>query len=85
MLRYLSCFTTLLALTITLAAAEKNTLTKEEKKEGFVLLFDGKSLDGWKLNEDQKAFVESARAFAEAWSREGKALFVYQPLPGGKV
>lgn len=29
------------------ATAEQNRLTQQEKKEGFVLLFDGKSLKGW--------------------------------------
>ena len=36
--------------------AEPNTLTEQEKKDGFVLLFDGKSLDGWKAAENPKSF-----------------------------
>ncbi len=39
------------------ADAPKNTLTEQEKKEGFILMFDGKSLNGWKMNENK----ESAR------------------------
>ena len=30
------------------AGQEPNTLTPEEKADGWVLLFDGQTLDGWK-------------------------------------
>lgn len=38
----------LLLVTTTRAADDKPTLSKEEADQGFVLLFDGKSLEGWK-------------------------------------
>ena len=33
----------------------KNTLTDAEKAEGFILMFDGQSLDGWKMNESPES------------------------------
>jgi hypothetical protein len=30
----------------------KNTLSEAEKKDGFVLMFNGESLEGWKMNEN---------------------------------
>ncbi|GAA5482205.1 3-keto-disaccharide hydrolase [Haloferula sargassicola] len=46
--------TVLAALATTAFAADPNTLTPEEKKEGFKLLFDGKSLDGWHTYKEDK-------------------------------
>ena len=41
-----------------LAADPKpNTLTAAEKADGWKLLFDGKSLDGWKASENQGTFT----------------------------
>jgi hypothetical protein len=37
----------LLALAGTLASAPLNTLTPREQKEGYILMFNGKNLDGW--------------------------------------
>jgi len=33
-----------------------NTLHAQEKKDGFVLIFDGKTLDGWKPNEKPESW-----------------------------
>ena len=39
------------------ADAKPNMLTSAEKSAGWQLLFDGKSLDGWKASEDKDAFT----------------------------
>lgn len=39
-----------------LFAADINTLTPQEKSAGWHLLFDGKSLDGWKASENPPTF-----------------------------
>ncbi|BCX48954.1 glycosyl hydrolase [Haloferula helveola] len=44
----------LIAGSLPLLAAEPNTLTPEEKKDGFELIFDGKSLDGWRTYKQEK-------------------------------
>jgi hypothetical protein len=38
-------------------AAGANTLTAAEKSAGWQLLFDGRSLDGWKASENQGSFT----------------------------
>lgn len=55
----------LLALSIP-AFSAPNALTPEEQKEGFKLLFDGKSLDGWRSFKADKA--------KEQWKVEDRAI-----------
>jgi len=44
----------LFAVPLAALAAEPNALTPEEQEAGFVLLFDGKSLDGWRTFKEKK-------------------------------
>ncbi len=44
---------TALALALLLAAPADNTLTEQEKQDGWVLLFDGKTLDGWMTSSEK--------------------------------
>jgi len=43
--------------TLFAADAKPNTLTAAEKKAGWQLLFDGKTLDGWKSSENPGSFT----------------------------
>jgi hypothetical protein len=54
--RFLAC---LLACSLTAAfsfAAEKKEEKKDAKDDGFKTIFDGKSMDGWKVNENKGSF-----------------------------
>jgi hypothetical protein len=49
----------LFLLTIVLASFHQvlhNTLTKDEKKEGWILLFDGKTTEGWHIFQKPNNF-----------------------------
>ena len=53
----LSAFLGLLAVRASAAEPKHNTLTSAEKSAGWQLLFNGKSLDGWKPSENQGTFT----------------------------
>jgi hypothetical protein len=72
--------TTILSLLIaicsmSISAQKMNTLTAQEKKDGWVLLFDGKSMDGWrKCNSTE---------MASNWSIDDQAMKVAQGAKAG--
>lgn len=58
-------------------AQQMNTLSKKEKKEGWVLLFDGKTFDGWRgynmteMPKDEWQIVDGTM-YCAALARDGK-------------
>src|SRR4051812_16271557 len=67
----------------TFAAEPKlNSLSKKEKSGGWQLLFDGKSLDGWKASEDKGAFsVEDGCIVTFAKTGVGKRSHLFYDGP----
>lgn len=72
-------------------APTSNQLSKKEKKEGYQLLFDGKSLDNWINNADEyyvkdEYIVKKASGFGNLYSKEEFDNFVlrfdFQLTPG---
>lgn len=62
-------------------AAGDNELSKEEVTEGFRLLFDGKTLEGWKVAQKSEAFtVENGTL---ACNGKGGGWIYYAPLEFG--
>jgi len=58
----------LVCLPVCLSSAQDNTLTRKEKKAGWILLFDGKTLDGW------RAAGEAELPATAGWSVEDNCL-----------
>lgn len=52
-MKYLLSFSAVVLLLITLTSF---SLQKDARKKGWISLFDGKSLDGWKINENPATF-----------------------------
>lgn len=52
MFRCIACFCAILSLSVAIHAAD-NELTDREKADGWILLFDGKTLDGWMTSSEQ--------------------------------
>lgn len=75
--------TMLVALTFGLHAQPFNQLTKDEIKDGFQLLFDGKSLDNWINNADEylvedECIVKKAAGYGNLYSKGEFDNFVFR-------
>src|SRR5437879_13411015 len=46
----------LFGLAIALAVTARFTSAADEKEDGFTVIFDGKSLDGWKVGHNEETF-----------------------------
>jgi hypothetical protein len=68
----------ILGLSINMSKAQHNTLTEEEQREGWILLFDGESLDHWR-GYNSGTFPE------EGWVAEDGALTVLEDGGGGDI
>ena len=61
---------------MSIQAQQMNTLTSQEKKDGWILLFDGKSMDGWrKCNSNE---------MASNWTIDDQAMKVSQGERAGR-
>jgi hypothetical protein len=68
--------TFLLAIGSTVVSAQNNTLKAEEKRDGWILLFDGKNFDGWrKCNSSE---------MAANWSIDEEAMKVSRGAQAGR-
>lgn len=52
-----------------------NELTEDEAKDGFVLLFNGKNLDGWKAQSDKHFRVEEGKIIVDG--TKGRSMLYY--------
>lgn len=68
----------ILGLSINMSNAQHNTLTEEEQQEGWILLFDGESLDHWR-GYNSGTFPE------DGWVAEDGALTVLEDGGGGDI
>lgn len=81
MMRYIVAivaFTFLLTANISMSQAQNNSLTAEEKEEGWILLFDGQSTEHWR-SYNKGSFPE------EGWVAQDGALTVLSDGGGGDI
>lgn len=71
----LTALTLLLTATATNAADPVNQLTDAEKRDGFELLFDGKTLEGWKLRHPDRFRVDDGTLIADGG--RGRSMIYY--------
>jgi hypothetical protein len=57
-----------------------NTLTEKEKAAGWVLLFDGKSTDGWEIRNKDRVAVRDGALEVTANAQEGTMIWPKQPF-----
>src|SRR5262245_48883494 len=63
--------------------ADKDVVTKDgDKEKGFVSIFDGKSLDGWKISAKTGHSRASKNKTGGKWVVEDGALIGSQDIPG---
>ena len=63
---FIRCFTLIIASTLLVCGSEPNQLTSAEKAEGWTLLFDGKSVQGWHSFQ-KTTFPAKGWAVEEGW------------------
>lgn len=57
-----------------------NTLTEKEKAAGWVLLFDGKSTDGWEIRNKDRVAVRDGSLEVTATADEGTMIWAKNPF-----
>ena len=71
------CLMLLLTLAGSLAAAADNELSEAEKQQGWILLFDGKTLDGW-ITSDKKTSQRPVEAGSINPHKSGHYMMVHE-------
>lgn len=57
-----------------------NTLTEQEQAAGWVLLFDGKSTDGWEIRNQDRVAVRDGSLEVTATANEGTMIWLKNPF-----
>ena len=71
------CLMLFLTLAGSLAAAADNQLSEAEKQQGWILLFDGKTFDGW-ITSDKKSSQRPVEAGSINPHKSGHYMMVHE-------